>query len=284
MPRRSHYSSKIHKACGSRVFFLFLPQISIFEFGFLGFNRPMRRRFFVDRFEGRHATLTGEAAHHAGRVLRVSAGQLFELSDGHSVWLGRVDRTGRDAVEFTLLEPVEGPTPKLTTLLMLSVVKFDRFEWALEKSTELGVSEIMPLAAARSEKALVAAVTKRAARWKKILTESAQQARRLRAPVLSPVARPAEAFRFAAAAKPNAALLFFSEALGASPLRSVLEPRRPCSHAMLAIGPEGGWTEEERSAAWAAGFLEESLGATILRTETAVTAALAAVNYALTWP
>jgi len=242
----------------------------------------MRRRFFVERFDGRRATLTGESAHHAGRVLRVSAGQLFELSDGHSVWLARVDAARRDSVEFSLLEPVKDAAPKLSTVLLLSIVKFDRFEWALEKSTELGVSVITPLAATRSEKALIAAAAKRAARWQKILGESAQQARRLRAPSLLPLARAADAFQSAISPNLDAVRLIFSEAPGAPLLRAVLELRGPCKHAVLAIGPEGGWTGEERGAAFAAGFLEASLGTTILRTETAVTAALAAVNYALT--
>jgi len=247
----------------------------------------MRRRFFVDRFDGRRATLTGDTAHHAGRVLRVAPGQLYELSDGQTVWLARVEAAKRGAVEFSLLEPIESPSPSLATSLLLSIVKFDRFEWALEKATELAVSEITPLAAARSEKALVSAAPKRSARWQKILSESAQQARRLRAPILHPVARPAEAFRAASSADPQAVRLFFSEAPKAAPLRTILEPacpggsRRPANRALLAIGPEGGWTDEERSIALAAGFAEVSLGFSILRTETAVASALAAVNYAL---
>jgi len=244
----------------------------------------MRRRFFVDRFDGRRATLAGDAAHHAGRVLRVAPGQLFELSDGRSVWLARVEAAKRDAVEFSLLEPIEARAPKLHTALLLSIVKFDRFEWALEKATELGVSEITPLAAARSEKALIAAASKRAARWQKILAEAAQQSRRLSAPLLHPLAGPADAFRTAASADPRAVLLFFSEAAGASSLRDILESRRPADRAVLAIGPEGGWTGDERSRALAAGFSEASLGPNILRTETAVASALASVNYALGGP
>ncbi len=241
----------------------------------------MRRRFFVDRFEGGRATLTGDAAHHAGRVLRVSAGQLFELSDGHSLWLARVDAAKRGAVEFSLIEPLPAPEATFTTDLLLSIVRFDRFEWALEKSTELGVSEVTPLAAARSEKVLVAAAAKRAGRWKKLLDESAQQSRRLLAPVLHPLAQPAEALRSAASADPGGALLFFSESPSAPPLRALLEAHRQCRHAVLAIGPEGGWTKEEISAAIGVGFAEASLGSRILRTETAVTAALAVIHYAL---
>ncbi|HUJ39124.1 MAG TPA: RsmE family RNA methyltransferase [Candidatus Acidoferrales bacterium] len=243
----------------------------------------MRRRFFVERFDGRRAVLEGDAAHHAARVLRAAPGQMYELSDGRAVWLARVTAARGGAVEFELAEPVAAQPPAVPISLLLAIVKFDRFEWALEKATELGAAQITPLAAARSEKALVAAAAKRAARWQKILTEAAQQSRQMRAPVLHPATRADDAFRAArsAADAGGTALLFFSEFPGAPPLRSVLGNRTGVRGAVIAIGPEGGWTEEERSAALAAGFAEAGLGPTILRTETAVAAALGAVIYAL---
>src|ERR1700758_2559557 len=154
----------------------------------------MRRRFFVDKFEADHATMDGEAAHHLGRVLRAQVGQLYELSDGSSVWLGRVESVRRELVEFQLIERLPAYVPQLNTTLLLSVVKFDAFEWALEKATELGVNRILPLAAARSEKALLAAARKRAERWTKILFESSQQSRRVRLPVIEAVTTPQDAF------------------------------------------------------------------------------------------
>src|SRR5712671_3742958 len=125
----------------------------------------MRRRFFVEEFEAGSATLRGEAAHHLGRVLRAETGQLYELSDGHCVWLARTESVGRDEVQFSLVEPLAAPVSIVRTELLLAIVKFDRFEWALEKATELGVEEIGPLAAARSEKGLLTAADKRAERW-----------------------------------------------------------------------------------------------------------------------
>ena len=284
----------------------------------------MRRRFFVERFDGATATLRGESAVHVSRVLRAERGQLYELSDGQKAWLARVERAGRDAVEFALVEPIATTEPLLRIQLLLAIVKFDRFEWCLEKAAELGVNEIVPLAAARSEKGLVAAAAKRARRWEKILFESAQQARLLFPAALAAVAKPEAAFAASAAST----RILFSESREAPALREILlkvgSPLTPsrsvpsglvrAQHAVprrddkaasadaavvqrpnlgtlregetvrtatVAIGPEGGWAEGELAAACAVGFAEASLGGNILRTETAVVAALAILNYAL---
>ena len=236
----------------------------------------MRRRFFVEKFDGQRALVAGDRAHHLGVVLRAQAGQLYELSDGVRVCLGRIEKVARDSVEFALLEELPAEELRLQVTLLLSVVKFDAFEWAIEKATELGVMEIVPVAATRSEKALVAAAEKRSERWRKIVLEAAQQSRRVRLPVLRPVVRPDVAF----AARAERLGIFLSEWAEAPALRVVLRDRA-ASQAVLAIGPEGGWTDEERDLAMKAGFHEASLGRLILRTETAVITALASLSYAL---
>jgi 16S rRNA (uracil1498-N3)-methyltransferase len=134
----------------------------------------------------------------------------------------------------------------------------------------------VPLAAARSEKGLLAASGKRSERWRKILLEAAQQSRRLSVPGLDELRKPEQSF----ASHTAGARLMLSELPDAAPLRAALAGQHGSS-AVLAIGPEGGWTEEEFAAADAAGFRQVSLGKLILRTETAVIAALASINYAL---
>lgn len=236
----------------------------------------MRRRFFVEKFDGQRALVSGDKAHHLGVVLRAQAGQLYELSDGSRVFLGRIDEVARESVEFALLEELPAHKPRVETVLLLSVVKFDAFEWAIEKATELGVAEIVPLAAARSEKGLIAAAEKRSERWRKIILEAAQQSRRVKLPVLQPVTKPGAVF----AARGDRLSIFLSERAEAPSLRVALGARAS-SRPVLAIGPEGGWTDEEREGALKSEFLEASLGKLILRTETAVVAALAALSYAL---
>jgi len=220
--------------------------------------------------------MDGEAAHHLGRVLRAQTGQLYELSDGEQVWLGRIENVTRDRVQFALLEQLPAFHPRVNVTLLLAVVKFDAFEWAIEKATELGVSTIVPLAAERSEKALLAAAAKRADRWRKILLEASQQSRRVRVPVLDGLSKPGGAF----ASRKDALGVLLSEQPTASSLRKVLQGQQ-ATNAIVAIGPEGGWTEAEFAVAQRGGFLEASLGRRILRTETAVVTALASLNFAL---
>ena len=229
--------------------------------------------------------MEGEAAHHLGRVLRAQPGQLYELSDGSAAYVARVESVSRDRIQFALVERLASPEVSLDITLLLAIVKFDAFEWALEKATELGVSTIVPLAAARSEKSLLAAAAKRSSRWQKILLESSQQSRRLKLPQLVVVAKPAEAF----SAQRDKFSVILCERPEAPPIRKILQDVRaaasassvPAKSAALAIGPEGGWTDDELSSARAANFHEASLGHLILRTETAVVSALSVLNYAL---
>jgi 16S rRNA (uracil1498-N3)-methyltransferase len=237
----------------------------------------VRRRFFVEQFIGRTAVIDGDTAHHLGRVLRAEVGQLYELSDSAAVWLGRIESVARDRIQFALLEEIPAHPPAVDIILLLSIVKFDAFEWAIEKATELGVGMIVPVAASRSEKTLLAAAGKRLDRWEKILVEASQQSRRVRVPAISSPLPLREAFN---EAYPLGAKVILSERSNAPALRDVLSAVT-VSQTTLAIGPEGGWTDEELTLAETAGFQEASLGKLILRTETAVVAALASLNYAL---
>ena len=220
--------------------------------------------------------MEGEAAHHLGRVLRAQAGQLYELSDGERVWLSRIESVGRDRVQFALVEELPAVQPNLDITLLVALVKFDAFEWAIEKATELGVTTIVPVAAERSEKALLAAAAKRAERWKKILLEASQQSRRVRVPTLQSLRLLDEAF----SGDSRGARLCLSERAEAPSLKTALSTVKTLS-VTLAIGPEGGWTDRELEIVRQNRFSEVSMGRLILRTETAVIAALASLNYAL---
>jgi 16S rRNA (uracil1498-N3)-methyltransferase len=160
--------------------------------------------------------------------------------------------------------------------LYLAVIKFPRWEWALEKVTELGVRSIHPLAADHSEVGLVQAASKRLGRWRKIAEEAAQQSRRLGPPEVGAVITPAEAL-----ARPAGARLPLD--FEAPPLREALPAPVADSASSLAlfVGPEGGWSDAERRAWESAGLAAASLGHNVLRAETAAIAAVALIAHLL---
>lgn len=238
-----------------------------------------RRRFLVNEIRGARAELRGADAHHLARVLRAEPGQRYEISDGESLYVAEVSEVGDSVVAFHVLESIQIPPPSLELAIFPALIKFDRFEWLIEKATELGVSEIIPVNAARTGKGLLEAAHKRLDRWRRIARESSQQARRLRPPEIH-AAQPVDmAFRALRAHR-----YFLDEEPGLlPPLLNVLPPpdgRRPSDSVALLAGPEGGWTDAERAGAVAAGWTPVSLGPLVLRAETAGIAAAALLAHA----
>jgi len=234
-----------------------------------------RRRFLVDQIRDGIAELGGEDARHVARVLRAEAGQVYEISDGKAVYLAEVAGVEKDRVTMRLLESVATTVLPVQVTLLAALIKFDRFEWMVEKATELSVTAIVPVNAARSEKGLFEAARKRAERWRRIAHESSQQARRVAPPEIADAAALAAALARAADYR-----YFLDEEPGAEPLLAAIPPaiqRRDTDCVALLTGPEGGWTSDERGAARAAGWKPVSLGPLILRAETAAITAVGAL-------
>jgi 16S rRNA (uracil1498-N3)-methyltransferase len=225
-----------------------------------------RRRWIADRTEGDRAWLLEQNANHLFRVLRVKAGQEFEVVADGVLRLGTVVFASEDKVEFHLSEEIAGPVlPEIA--VYLSIFKFDRMEWAIEKLTELGVARIVPVIAQRSGHHLIKAAAPRLSRWRKIVHEAAQQARRIAPPE---IAAPAALKMMAAVEGCRVVLSEMEESVS---LKSALAA---CSSPLaLAFGPEGGWTPEEIEFFQKASWKSASLGHTILRAETAAIAAVA---------
>jgi 16S rRNA (uracil1498-N3)-methyltransferase len=239
-----------------------------------------RRRFFVDAVQSGRARITGPEAHHLTRVLRVESGQQFEISDNHSVYLAQVESARKDLVWFVVQERLGSPEPVVRTTLLAALVRFERFEWIIEKATELGVEQIIPLETERTEKGLRQGAEKRSVRWNRIAKEASEQSRRARLPEIHSAAALVDAL--AIGADYRYLLEEPRGTQGAPPILSVLPTaRRTGESVALLLGPEGGWTDRERELIVAnAGWSPVSLGHQILRAETAAIAALAIVNAA----
>jgi 16S rRNA (uracil1498-N3)-methyltransferase len=228
-----------------------------------------RRRWIADRTAGDRAYLTGQNADHLARVLRARPGQQFDIAAAEVVRTGTIMAISPDEVEFELGD--ELPAESLPEVsVFLSIFKFDRMEWAIEKLTELGVAAIFPVVARRTEPHLAKSAEKRVERWRKIVREASQQSRRLSSPIMQGPSALKSAMQEASGCR-----MVLSEVEDQVSLKSSLANCQP--PVTLAIGPEGGWTNEERELFRASGWVSISLGTTILRTETAAIAAVAVI-------
>lgn len=249
-----------------------------------------RRRWIADEVHGNRAALIGDHASHLVRVLRARIGQEFDIATSGSVRQGRIVSISDSRVEFELgEEQIQRRAPEIT--LALSIFKFDRMEWAIEKCVEIGVARIVPIVARRTDARLALAAVKRCERWQRIARQAAQQSRRTSPPAIDrPVkladlcgtqAPPRVASRVSGQADLPAPVpvsscrIVLAESENETRLREALVSRP--SQVTLAIGPEGGWSDDELRWARDGGWTPVSLGDTILRAETAaiVAAALA---------
>jgi 16S rRNA (uracil1498-N3)-methyltransferase len=228
-----------------------------------------RRRWIADGVEGDRAYLTGAHAQHLSRVLRARIGQEFDIATPDGVRVGKISQINDDRVELELGDRIETAALAKVTLL-LAVFKFDRLEWAIEKCTELGVAKIVPVISRRTEAHLAAAAEKRVERWRKIAMQASEQSRR---PAPPHIAAP---LKLKNALATDGVRIVLAENEDQRTLVDVLEGAQE-SQVTLAVGPEGGWTNDEVKMFADAGWISASLGPTILRAETAAISATAIV-------
>jgi 16S rRNA (uracil1498-N3)-methyltransferase len=243
----------------------------------------MRRRWIADEITGGTAALVGNHAAHLSRVLRAQVGQEFDIAAGDEVRRGTITTISYDRVEFALdatprrqqsLNPV---APMIT--LALAIFKFDRMEWAIEKCTEIGVARIIPIIARRTDAHLAAAAAKRHDRWQRLVRQASEQSRREAPPEIAAAVKLKDLAAGPALAADNTARIVLTESLAESAdetrLTQVLQSSSPAAEVILAVGPEGGWTDSELTWFYDEGWTAASLGNTILRSETAAIVALA---------
>jgi 16S rRNA (uracil1498-N3)-methyltransferase len=230
-------------------------------------------RFYVppEAITPGEAAIQGEAARQIARVLRLQPGDAVCLFDGSgSEYIARLTSLLRDEARAEIVErrPGQAEPAAPVTLYLALLNKPDKFEWALQKCTEVGAAAFVPLLAARS-------VTgppnpSRYERWSRIIQEAAEQSGRTLLPALQPPLTFAEAI---ARASSGPAVI---PSLAASPPITVALERaagRPANLSII-IGPEGGFTPDEIAAAEAAGVVPVTLGPRTLRAETAAVVAL----------
>lgn len=231
------------------------------------------RRFFVAApLAAARLTISGDLAHRLMRVLRLAVGTELELFDGGGQSRRvRIAAADRRSVTLQAMADVRVHPPEPDTVLYAGLIRPGRFEWLIEKATELGVTTIQPVLCERGAVRATELGPTRLTRWRRIAVEAAEQSGRTVVPSVRPPAPLAAVLR-----EPRGRLVIAAEPSHgpAPPLGSVLADLGDAPLAVL-IGPEGGFAPDELAAAIAVGGRPASLGPHILRSETAAVAALA---------
>jgi 16S rRNA (uracil1498-N3)-methyltransferase len=222
-----------------------------------------------DRPRDGRVRLGPEETRHLARVCRLAAGDRVEIFDGRGTVLhAEVAATGGSCVELTVLgPPLPGREPACSLALATAVPKGERFGWLVEKATELGVDRLIPMI---TERSVVEPRASRLARLRRSIVEASKQCRRARLMTLeAPMAWTEAVDSFAGSIR------LMADPGGCGPARWPVIPAR--GSVVLAVGPEGGFTDSERATAATQGWLAINLGPHTLRIETAGLAGCAAL-------
>ncbi len=220
----------------------------------------MNQLFYTTHIDNQLASLDGEESRHLLTVLRRQPGDRLDLTDGKGFFYeGEIADIGKKHTLVRILKTMRGPEPVARLHIAIAPTKqMDRFEWFLEKATEIGVQKITPLLCKRSERTSI-----RPDRLEKILIAAMKQSLQSHLPLLAPLTgfqqlmeQATEPQRFIAWC-PNEP---------PPPLITLLQPASDC---LILIGPEGDFTLDEVAYALEQGFKPTGLGPTRLRTETA---------------
>ncbi len=223
--------------------------------------------------------LPRELAHQLRDVLHLQVGeQLVLLDNSGDEILASIASASKSAVDVRLIERRAGKNESSVRIILCQgLLKSARFEWVLEKGTELGVSVFSPILCRRSMSGLEDTSPSKMQRWQRIITEAAEQSGRARLPALLPIRPLTHALNDI---PPGALALMPWEEERALTLRDALKSSSS-STVIIFIGPEGGLTIEEVKQAQQRGVQVVSLGSRILRAETAALAAVTSVMYEL---
>ncbi len=215
------------------------------------------------------------AAHHASRVLRLRVGDAVQIFDGIGNALDATinEISGKHVMLGNLQTCMEQPKSGLRIVLAQAMCSSDKMDWIVQKATELGVSEILPVQTQRSVAKLSGArAEKRAEHWRSVVISACEQCGRNDLPLIH-APQDLETWLLAMRTAPGSKFILLPG--GATQLQT--QPK-PDGSVTLVIGPEGGFTPDEANVALQMGFAPVLLGPRVLRTETAAIAGISALQ------
>ncbi len=238
-------------------------------------------RFYVQpqQMSRDKVVIVGSQAHHIANVLRLKAGDKLSLFDGTGYeYQSQIImlKAGEITVQITgkSRPAVESP---LELILGQSLIKADKLEFVIQKATELGISQLVPLKTARSRRINPAGLARKYVRWQNIAIEAARQCGRVKLPRIE---KPLGVAEFCADFEAVELKLIFWEKHGQR-VSAILNRTKQVKQVALLIGAEGGFSPDDVKLAQAHGFIPVGLGPRILRTETAAVTALSLIQYQL---
>jgi 16S rRNA (uracil1498-N3)-methyltransferase len=216
--------------------------------------------------------ITAPLLHHLRESLRLQPGEALSVTDDRGIryQIQITEVTSRALIGRILDETPAPPKPSTSIVLVQALLKGEKMEWVIQKTTELGVDRIVPILAGHSiVRPRVDRIEHQRARWQRIALEAAQQSERWSIPVID---EPTTLEHLLTCSKSAVSKILLAERSNGASLRALPLPGN--GDLWLLIGPEGGWKEEEVRQAMAEGFTPFMLGPRILRAETAAIAAV----------
>jgi 16S rRNA (uracil1498-N3)-methyltransferase len=227
-----------------------------------------------DQITGDNAVMTGDELRHARLTLRLEAGDVVRIVDGKGgSWEALIESMGKEESSLRLSQGTVEPVPGFNLAVAMGIVQGERFDWAIQKGTELGVSSFLPLVTERTQ-VEIKGRWKRLPRLERILVSACKQCGRARFPTISePVS-----IRELDTGLYDLCVVFW-EGEGVMSLKGAAGGIEPPGSCLMVIGPVGGLTAEEVKMLKKKGGITAGMGTRILRTETAVTAGAALLQY-----
>ncbi|MDH4081370.1 MAG: 16S rRNA (uracil(1498)-N(3))-methyltransferase [Nitrospira sp.] len=217
---------------------------------------------------------TGDVLVHLRDSLRIKVGEIVLFGDGAGRrYCTEVTAVTNQALTSRILETITQPAPKAPALILgQALLKGEKMDWVIQKATELGVSKIVPIKSQHSVVQLKAdRVDHQLARWRRIVLEAAQQSEQWHVPK---IAQPRSLSELLANHATSTTLLMLAERDEGKSLQTVGLPQGTNGSVLALVGPEGGWSKEEKEVAQQAGVETITLGQHILRSETAAMATI----------
>ena len=219
-------------------------------------------------------SITGDLLIHIKDSLRIAIGETLWFGDGHGTrYHAKITDVSKRAVTGHILKTVQEP-PRRTPRLILgqSLLKGEKMDWVIQKATELGVDELIPIESRHSVVQLKAdRVDHQLTRWQRIALEAAQQSEQWHVPTIVP---PRSLATLLTGLAPGTVTLVLAERREGKSLQTVELPQDMTNSVLILIGPEGGWNKEEVQIAEQAKVVPITLGQQILRAETAAIATI----------